>query len=865
MDLDIIASVQENIIGNCLCVLGDSMAMPVGAMVKKFRDEFEEAIDGDGVRRATGAGRVTRRDAQSAGSRSSSTASRSRPTEGEMLVDAAKGGDVEIPVFCYEPKLGEPVGACRMCLVEIEGIPKLQTACSTPVRDGMVVYTQTDRVKEAQNAVVEFLLVNHPLDCPVCDKGGECPLQDIAMGWGPGQQPLHRPEAPLPEAARALAAGRDRPRALHPLLPLRALQPGGRRGRAAPAARARRPDLRRHLRRPPLHRALPRQHHRALPGRRADLRGLPLPRPALGHRGRGLDLHALPEPVQRQVHGPRRAGPAGARPRQPRGRRRLALRQGPLRLPDDRLRGADHRAARWRGNRARAGSEALDGRRRQLGARRAARSPRSSAARPRTRRATSSSGSSARRSARRTSTRSTSSPAPACSRRSRPRSWAPRSPTSTPPTSILRARRRPAARDADPRPAAAQGGAPLGHAGWWSPPSARPRSTAAPRRPPATRPARRPRSSARWPAQLGDGARRPTGPQRSEARRSPSALAGELRPGKTLVDLGRAASGAAAARSRPSTRSSSRRGARLRRADRRRACSRSRRSRTRRGAARGRLPARRRPGLRAAPTPAAALEQIKDGLLDGELDGAHPRQRRPGPRPTRRSAAGPRRCAARAPCVAISTSTTRRPRPPTSSSRPRPTPRRRAPSPTPTAACSACARTSRARGRAPDLAGPRRARRGASATRPDIDSAAEALDALAAEVPFYAGLTPRGDRRHGRPLAGPSGDVRDGRGRAPATRRRSAPRLAATSAADPGRRRVGAAPRDLPRPLGRRGHRAQPGAAVPAPKQRLELAADGRRAPRARQRRRGRRCGRTATASRRRSRCASGCGPAPPS
>jgi NADH-quinone oxidoreductase subunit G len=107
--------------------------------------------------------------------------------EGEMLVDAAKGGDVEIPVFCYEPKLGEPVGACRMCLVEIEGIPKLQTACSTPIRDGMVVYTRTDRVIAAQNSVVEFLLVNHPLDCPVCDKGGECPLQDIAMGWGPGK------------------------------------------------------------------------------------------------------------------------------------------------------------------------------------------------------------------------------------------------------------------------------------------------------------------------------------------------------------------------------------------------------------------------------------------------------------------------------------------------------------------------------------------------------------------------------------------------------------------------------------------------------------------------------------------------------
>jgi NADH-quinone oxidoreductase subunit G len=114
--------------------------------------------------------------------------------EGMMLVDAAKRGDVEIPYFCYEPKLGQPVGACRMCLVEIEGIPKLQTSCSTPVKDGMVVHTQTDRVRHAQHAVVEFLLVNHPLDCPVCDKGGECPLQDITFGWGLGRSRFIEPK-----------------------------------------------------------------------------------------------------------------------------------------------------------------------------------------------------------------------------------------------------------------------------------------------------------------------------------------------------------------------------------------------------------------------------------------------------------------------------------------------------------------------------------------------------------------------------------------------------------------------------------------------------------------------------------------------
>jgi NADH-quinone oxidoreductase subunit G len=117
-----------------------------------------------------------------------------RAPEGTLLVDAAKYGDVEIPYFCYEAKLGQPVGACRMCLVEIEGIPKLQTSCSTPVRDGMVVITTSDRVKQAQNAIVEFLLVNHPLDCPVCDKGGECPLQDISFGWGAGRSRFIEPK-----------------------------------------------------------------------------------------------------------------------------------------------------------------------------------------------------------------------------------------------------------------------------------------------------------------------------------------------------------------------------------------------------------------------------------------------------------------------------------------------------------------------------------------------------------------------------------------------------------------------------------------------------------------------------------------------
>lgn len=126
---------------------------------------------------------------------------------GTNLVDAARTVDVAIPVFCYHPKL-KPVGMCRMCLVEVytpridpatrqvvlgpDGLPqlalmmnKLQPACVTPVSDGMVVKTTTEKVKFAQRGVLEFLLTSHPLDCPVCDKGGECPLQNLTMQWGP--------------------------------------------------------------------------------------------------------------------------------------------------------------------------------------------------------------------------------------------------------------------------------------------------------------------------------------------------------------------------------------------------------------------------------------------------------------------------------------------------------------------------------------------------------------------------------------------------------------------------------------------------------------------------------------------------------
>ncbi|NTV65505.1 MAG: molybdopterin-dependent oxidoreductase, partial [Oscillochloris sp.] len=125
---------------------------------------------------------------------------------GTNIVDAARMVNTSIPVFCYHPRL-KPAGMCRMCLVQVgtpridpatrqvalgdDGkpliamLPKLQTGCTTPVSEGMLVNTRVEEVAFAQRGVLEFLLTSHPLDCPVCDKGGECPLQNLTMGWGP--------------------------------------------------------------------------------------------------------------------------------------------------------------------------------------------------------------------------------------------------------------------------------------------------------------------------------------------------------------------------------------------------------------------------------------------------------------------------------------------------------------------------------------------------------------------------------------------------------------------------------------------------------------------------------------------------------
>jgi NADH-quinone oxidoreductase subunit G len=137
---------------------------------------------------------------------------------GELLIKVAQENGVYIPRFCWHERM-KPVGMCRMCLVEVEGVRGFPPACTTTVTDGMVCRTRTDAVKKIQDGVLEFLLINHPLDCPVCDRGGECPLQDQTLAFGPGEsrfieekrhfeKPIRLSELVLLDRERCIQCGR---------------------------------------------------------------------------------------------------------------------------------------------------------------------------------------------------------------------------------------------------------------------------------------------------------------------------------------------------------------------------------------------------------------------------------------------------------------------------------------------------------------------------------------------------------------------------------------------------------------------------------------------------------------------------------
>src|SRR3979490_2800899 len=132
---------------------------------------------------------------------------------GTLLIEATRRIGTEVPSFCYCPGLSLQA-ACRMCLVEIEKFPKLQTACTVVATEGMVVRTATDQVRNARKYMLEFLLTNHPLDCPVCDKGGECELQDMVFKYGAAGSRFVEEKQPVPEQQWSPVVYYDAPRCI---------------------------------------------------------------------------------------------------------------------------------------------------------------------------------------------------------------------------------------------------------------------------------------------------------------------------------------------------------------------------------------------------------------------------------------------------------------------------------------------------------------------------------------------------------------------------------------------------------------------------------------------------------------------------
>src|SRR6184192_634580 len=132
---------------------------------------------------------------------------------GTLLIEVCKNIGIEVPAFCYYPGLSLQA-ACRMCLVEIEKMPKMQTACTVPVTEGMIVHTATDKVRQARKSTLEFLLGNHPLDCPVCDAGGECELQDMTFAYGAAESRFMETKEHREEQQWSPVVYFDRPRCI---------------------------------------------------------------------------------------------------------------------------------------------------------------------------------------------------------------------------------------------------------------------------------------------------------------------------------------------------------------------------------------------------------------------------------------------------------------------------------------------------------------------------------------------------------------------------------------------------------------------------------------------------------------------------
>ncbi|MCP4800858.1 MAG: NADH-quinone oxidoreductase subunit NuoG, partial [bacterium] len=137
-----------------------------------------------------------------------------KANQGDSIISIADREGIDVPRFCYHKKLSVAAN-CRMCLVDVEGVPKAQPACSTPAANGMIINTKNDKAKFAQKAVMEFLLINHPLDCPICDQGGECELQDVAMEYGSDVSKFNLGKRIVPDKGIGALVQTDMTRCIH--------------------------------------------------------------------------------------------------------------------------------------------------------------------------------------------------------------------------------------------------------------------------------------------------------------------------------------------------------------------------------------------------------------------------------------------------------------------------------------------------------------------------------------------------------------------------------------------------------------------------------------------------------------------------
>ena len=214
-DIELLLDLCDNIMGRSFCALGDGATSPITSAIQYFRSEFEAGMHTPAAELAP----VRRLHALRGGARlmTVTTSGSSAPAttemvsltidgiatsvpKGTLVIRAAEQLGLAIPRFCDHPLL-DPVGACRQCLVEVEGQRKPLASCTTTVTDGMVVRTQLTSAlaDKAQQGVMEMLLINHPLDCPICDKGGECPLQNQALSNGRGETRFDGPKRTFPK------------------------------------------------------------------------------------------------------------------------------------------------------------------------------------------------------------------------------------------------------------------------------------------------------------------------------------------------------------------------------------------------------------------------------------------------------------------------------------------------------------------------------------------------------------------------------------------------------------------------------------------------------------------------------------------